>query len=164
MTESANLNLPAGWSARPASNGDADAIRALVFGVLREYGLAPDPTGTDADLDDIVHHYGRDGGWFLVIENANGELTGSVALHRHDGDTAELRKMYLARAARGRGIGKWMLEQALTEARQRGYRRILLGTASVLHEAVALYHSYGFKPITAPALAPRCDLMMALEL
>ncbi|MSR42632.1 MAG: hypothetical protein EXS29_01975 [Pedosphaera sp.] len=47
------MNLPLGWNARPASNGDADAIRAVVFDALREYGLAPNPAGTDADLDDI---------------------------------------------------------------------------------------------------------------
>ncbi|MSR42631.1 MAG: GNAT family N-acetyltransferase [Pedosphaera sp.] len=84
-------------------------------------------------------------------------------MHRHDGDTAELRKMYLARPTRGRGIGKWMLEQALADARQPGYRRVLSGTATALHEAIALYQRYGFKPIGAPAVAPRCDLMMALE-
>ena len=164
MTESANLNLPAGWSARPACNGDADPIRALVFGALREYGLAPDPTGTDADLDDIEHHYCRNGGWFIVIEDANGELAGSIALSRHTADTAELRKMYLPRNARRRGVGKWMLERALAEARQRGYRRVLLGTASVLHEALALYRNYGFKPVAIEGLPPRCDLAMALEL
>ncbi len=164
MTESANLNLPPDWKARPACNGDAEAIRAVVFDALLEYGLAPDPTGTDADLDDIERHYWRNGGWFVVIENADGEVVGSIALHRHDGDTAELRKMYLTRAARGRGVGRWMLEQALAEARQRGYQRVLLGTATVLREAVVLYQRYGFKPITADAVAPRCDLMMALDL
>lgn len=164
MTESANLNLPPDWKARPACNGDAEAIRTVVFDALLEYGLAPDPAGTDADLDDIERHYWRNGGWFVVIENADGDVVGSVALHRHNGDTAELRKMYLARTARGRGIGKWILEQALAEARQRGYQRVLLGTATVLREAVALYRRYGFKPITADAVAPRCDLMMALEL
>ncbi len=118
MTESANLNLPPDWKARPACNGDAAAIRAIVFDALLEYRLAPDPAGTDADLDDIERHYWRDGGWFALIQNADGKIVGSIALHRHDGDTAELRKMYLARSARGQGIGKWMLEQALGEARQ----------------------------------------------
>ncbi len=41
---------------------------------------------------------------------------------------------------------------------------MLLGTSTVLREAVALYRRYSFKPITADAVAPRCDLMMALEL
>src|SRR5215831_13663195 len=33
---------------RPATNSDRAAIESLVFGVLAEYGLAPDPNGTDA--------------------------------------------------------------------------------------------------------------------
>ena len=37
---------------RPATSADAEAIRGVVFGVLREYGLPPDPRGLDADLAD----------------------------------------------------------------------------------------------------------------
>ena len=158
------MNLPAGWEARPACNGDADAVRALVFGVLREYGLAPDPAGTYADLNDIEAHYWRTGGWFLVVTDAGGGIVGTIALHRREGGTAELRKMYLAPTARGRGVGKSMLEQALTEARRRGYQRVILETAAVLREAVALYRHYGFQPIATAGLAPRCDLVMSLDL
>jgi len=38
---------------RPATGNDGPAIQALVFSVLEEYDLAPDPGGTDSDLRDI---------------------------------------------------------------------------------------------------------------
>jgi len=42
---------------RRANGEDADAVRALVFGVLQCYGLRPDPETTDKDLDDLEGHY-----------------------------------------------------------------------------------------------------------
>ena len=119
---------------RPATNTDGNAVRTLVFEVLREYGLSPDPEGTDADLPKIEEHY-RDG-WFSVLE-VDGQIIGSVGLLPHAGTVMELRKMYLHRDWRGRGLGRLLLNQALDEARKRGARRVVLGTARVLGEAVA---------------------------
>jgi putative acetyltransferase len=79
-------------------------------------------------------------------------------------DTCELRKMYLRRDCRGRGYGKRLLEHALAQARERGFRRITLETASVLKEAIRLYQSYGFVPYTPAHLSPRCDQAYMLEL
>jgi hypothetical protein len=47
---------------RPATGNDGPAIQALVFSVLEEYDLAPDPGGTDSDLRDIESTYQRRGG------------------------------------------------------------------------------------------------------
>ena len=52
------------FEVRPATNADAQAVRGLVFAALREHGLAPDPAGTDADLDDVESCYARAGGPF----------------------------------------------------------------------------------------------------
>ena len=38
---------------RTAANQDSERIIALVFSVLSEYGLPPDPGSKDADLKDI---------------------------------------------------------------------------------------------------------------
>jgi hypothetical protein len=44
-------------------------VAELVFGVLAEYGLEPDPETTDADLQDIEANYLQRGGLFEVIED-----------------------------------------------------------------------------------------------
>ena len=149
---------------RPATNRDGETVRALVFGVLAEYGLSPDPDGTDADLGDIEATYGARGGSFEVVEAANGQIVGTVGLYRTDHDSVELRKMYLAPAARGQGLGKWLLARSLESAAKRNARRVTLETASVLTEAIALYRSFGFRPIPAAHCSPRCDQVYALEI
>jgi putative acetyltransferase len=147
---------------RAATSTDGSAIRDLVFDVLREYGLAPDPEGTDADLADVVASYRN--GSFDVLEDAEGRIIGTVGLHRTDGHTCELRKMYLAKHARGRGLGRRLLEHAIREARSRGFRRIVLETATVLREAVRLYRRRGFERYEPERLSRRCNEAYALEL
>ena len=54
-------------------------------------------------------------------------------------------KMYLDSSFRGQGLGKKLLEMSLDKARELGFRRVTLETASVLKEALQLYQHYGFK-------------------
>jgi len=49
-------------------------------------------------------------------------------------------------------------------AKEIGFRRIVLETASVLKEATALYRRYGFQPYQAPHLSQRCDGAYVLDL
>lgn len=149
---------------RPATNTDCESVKNLVFTVLAEYGLKPDPGSTDADLDDIKQSYLARGGVFYVLEEQNGSIVGSYGLYPTDPGVCELRKMYLRRDYRGKGLGKHLLEDALTRARESGFRRIRLETASVLKEAIALYESYGFIRYRPQHLSARCDQAYILEL
>lgn len=149
---------------RAATNDDRPAIEALVFGVLAEYGLRPDPGGTDADLQDLHESYHAAGGAFDVLTDGQGQVVGTVGLHRVSATTCELRKMYLARAVRGQGWGRRLLEHALAQAKALGFTRVELETASVLREAVALYERFGFRRFEPEHLAARCDAAYFVEL
>ena len=141
---------------RSASNKDCRRVQDLVFGVLREYGLAPDPDGTDRDIADIEAHYIKRGGVFELLEDGQGNLLGTVGLYPMTEDTVELRKMYFSKSLRGRGIGRKTLQRMVEKARALGFKKIYLETATVLKEAVALYEKFGFLP-TDEKHTPRCD-------
>ncbi len=149
---------------RPATNEDCEAIRSLVYAVLEEYGLKPDPACTDADLDDIERSYFARGGTFRVLEQEDGSIVGAYGLYPLEDQTCELRKMYLNKACRGQGFGKRLLEDALATARELGFTTMTLETASVLKEAIALYQRYGFVPHPGDHLSPRCDQAYILRL
>jgi putative acetyltransferase len=149
---------------RPADNKDCEDVARLVYGVLEEYGLKPDPACTDADIKDIESSYFGRGGTFFVLEAEDGSIVGAYGLYPIDEQTCELRKMYLHKAHRGKGLGKFLLEDALSKARQLGFEKMILETASVLKEAIALYKSYGFKEFMPDHLSSRCDQAYRLEL
>jgi len=149
---------------RPATNADCRLVADLVYSVLAEYHLQPDPECTDADLRDIEQSYFHRGGVFYVLEGQDGSIIGSYGLYPMQPGTCELRKMYLRRDYRGKGHGKRLLEDALASARKLGFQRITLETASVLKEAIRLYESYGFRPYQPDHLSCRCDQALLLDL
>jgi putative acetyltransferase len=149
---------------RAATNTDCRKVAALVYGVLKEYGLKPDPESTDADLKDIERSYFVRGGAFYVLEGETGSIVGAYGLYPVDKVTCELRKMYLHKSFRGRGLGKLLMENALTEARRMGFKRVSLETASVLKEAISLYKSYGFVEYQPERMSCRCDQAFFLRL
>ena len=141
---------------RPANNADCENVQKLVFRILDEYGLKPDLPGTDKDITDIEANYINRGGVFEILEDANGNLLGTVGLFPIDDETIELRKMYFSKAIRGRGLGKKTLQKMIETAKKLGYNRIFLETANVLKEAIGLYESFGFTSATEKH-TPRCD-------
>ncbi len=148
---------------REANVDDAEAIKNLVFGVLDEYGLKPDPGSTDRDLDDLDKYYKDNNGYFGVVEE-QGRIVATVGIFKIDKTTCELRKMYALASTRGKGLGKYLLEHALEKAKELGYKQIVLETAAPLKEAVSLYRQYGFIEYDPEHLSARCDQAFKLEL
>ena len=60
---------------------------------------------------------------------------------------AEIKRMFVARDARGRGHGRRILAALEEEAHALGLRRIVLDTAAPLTEAEALYLSAGYRRV-----------------
>jgi putative acetyltransferase len=149
---------------RAATNQDSERIIALVFGVLSEYGLPPDPGSKDADLKDIEGSYIRAGGVFEVIEDKAGNLLGTYGLYPLDKETCELRKMYFVPKIRGKGLGRRVLERAVEHARRLHYKAIVLETHSALKEAIHLYTRFGFVPTKLEHVTERVDQAFILKL
>lgn len=149
---------------REATNEDAEKIKALVFGVLREFGLEPDPIETDSDLDNIDKNYLKRGGSFDVIVDAQDNILGTVGIYPVSLHICELRKMYFDKTIRGKGYGRKILERTVKEAKALGFTRMTLETASVLKAAISLYESVGFRPFTPEHHAARSDQSYYLDI
>lgn len=149
---------------RQATNNDIAAVTRLIYNILEDYNLKHDCRTTDADLTDIEKIYSKRNGLFDVLENEKGEIIATVGLYKIDDCTCELRKMYLDKSQRGKGLGKFLLEHALKCAGDMGYKKVVLETASVLKEAIGLYEHYGFKMFTPDHLSGRCDQAYYIDL
>ena len=77
-----------------------------------------------------------------------GDLLGVGALRQLDATHAEIKSMHTSTAARGRGVGRALLDHLLAVAHDRGCRRVSLETGSMaaFAPARALYRSVGFTP------------------
>ena len=141
---------------REAKNSDSVEIKKLIFSVLEEYGLKPDSLKTDKDLDNIEDFYFNNGGYFGVVEDKK-IITATVGLCKVDEETCELRKMYSYPEQRGKGLGNKLMDYSISKAKELGFNRIILETATPLKKAISLYKKYGFTEFKPDHLSQRCD-------
>ena len=81
-------------------------------------------------------------GWIAEVD---GERAGSVFVVRRSATVAQLRLLILTPEARGRGLGARLTDECIAFARDRGYRKMMLWTQSILLPARAIYRSRGFE-------------------
>ena len=87
-------------------------------------------------------------GMFLVATlNAEPVACGALKFHR-DG-SAELKRLWVAPATRGLGIGRRLLGELETRASANGSKKIRLDTNRSLTEAIAMYRSAGYREVDA---------------
>jgi GNAT superfamily N-acetyltransferase len=128
--------------ADPALPPASDLIGAMVAEMNELYGdieFPGMPTATPAD-------FAAPGGAFLVgfIEGAP---VCSGGIKRLDGETAEIKRMYVVPAARRRGVARLLLDALEDAAYSRGYRVVRLDTGPRQQHAMALYASAGYTEI-----------------
>jgi N-acetylglutamate synthase-like GNAT family acetyltransferase len=80
----------------------------------------------------------------LWIAEQGGRLAGCVAIVAASEHTAQLRWYLVEPAARGAGLGRRLLDEAVSFARSCGYERVILWTVSALTAAAHLYRRAGF--------------------
>jgi len=85
---------------------------------------------------------GRDRFWLV---ERDGVLVGCVAVVREDDPTARLRWFVVHPSERGKGVGRWLLAEAITFARSAGYTSMMLWTVNTLTTAAKLYTDAGFR-------------------
>lgn len=85
-------------------------------------------------------------GCFLVAR-LDGRAVGCGALHTLEPGIGEIKRMWVAREARGLGIAGRLLEALETKAREFGMRRVRLDTNRALMAAQAMYRKAGYAEI-----------------
>ncbi|MBD2579587.1 GNAT family N-acetyltransferase [Oscillatoria sp. FACHB-1406] len=140
------------WTTR-----DRETAAAIIRWVLNEYNLPWQPDTSDRDSIEVEKHYFNRGGefWIVLQEKKIVGTAGYYPISRGE-KAVEIRKMYLLPEVRGKGLGRFLLEQLERAIAARGFGEIWVETASVLAEAVQLYENSGYRPATGVE-TPRCD-------
>jgi len=106
------------------------------------------------------------GGHILFAVDGQERALGTVAL-KHEGDGVyELTKMAVSPGARGQGVGRLLMDEALAWYRTLDARELFLESSSLLGPALALYESVGFRRHSAPRAGShyvRADVHMIWE-
>jgi GNAT superfamily N-acetyltransferase len=132
------------FEARPADEPPAaDLLAAMVAEMAVLYGpidLPGMPSATPAD-------FAPPGGTFLVGFDEGGAAVCGGGLKRLDEEAAEIKRMYVVPAARGRGVARQLLTALEDAARDLGYRVVRLDTGPLQAHAQAIYMATGYRAI-----------------
>ena len=99
--------------------------------------------------DEVIHpehKYARPEGR-LYLMYCDGELAGCVGLRKLDDDNCELKRLYVREEYRGKGLGKFLTEKIISDAKEIGYSHLLLDTLPFLTTALKMYAEMGFYEI-----------------
>ena len=126
----------------------------------------------DLELKDIYSAYRDKGSKYWVIEDAAGKIVGGGGYTRLKGTTedekiCEMQKLFILPEARGKDLGKKLVELFLSEAVKDGYKEMYLKTVKQMKEATKLYEKYGFKHLAGSKGSTghfQCSVFMTKEL
>jgi GNAT superfamily N-acetyltransferase len=146
---------------RSYAEADRDGVVAVILPIQRdEFGIAI-TLDDQPDLLAIPAFYGAGRGGFWVAEDADGRIVGTIALKDIGGGLGALRKMFVAATHRGaeHGVATALLGRLETEARERGFTELYLGTTDRFRAAHRFYEKHGFQAVARNALPPAFPVM-----
>ena len=155
---------------REIESKDNLKIATVIRNVFEELDAPKAGTAyADPHLNTLFEVYQDDTEIYFVVE-MNGTILGGCGignLVEAEFKICELQKMYLAKAVRGKGIAKELMQKCLTFAKQVGYDKCYIETLPFMKDAQKLYVKSGFTYIDGPIGATghnACDVFMIKDL
>lgn len=135
---------------RAIENKDNTALAVAIRKVLIELGVPK--VGTeyeDEELDAMFEAYENERSIYYVVENDQKIMGGAgiAPLEKGNPSVCELQKMYFLPEARGKGLGKQMIQMCLNFAKANDFEQCYIETLPIMQEAQKLYIKTGFEYI-----------------
>ena len=142
-----------GIEIRKMKQSDNASLAKIIRDALTEFGA--DHPGTvyyDETTDHLFELFQQPLSDYFIA-TLDGVVMGGGGIYPTDGlpeSTCELVKMYLMPAARGRGLGRLIIERCLVKAQENGFKNVYLETMPELQQAIKVYEKFGFQYLNGP--------------
>jgi putative acetyltransferase len=139
---------------RELRQSDNPAIANIIRRTMEEFKInKPGTVYFEASTDHLFELFQPVEGSYYFIVELNGEIAGGAGIFPTDqlpDGICELVKMYISPSARGKGIGKELINRCISKARELNYHGIYLESMFELKQALRLYEYFGFKYLDKP--------------
>ncbi len=164
---------------RTIKPGNDQALATIIRDTLTEFKAnKPGTVYYDDTTDHLSEVFKTTGSIYFVAELdarlndgvGQGEIMGGSGIYPTANlpeGTCELVKLYLSSKARGKGLGKTLLQKCIVAAKEMGYKKIYLETMPELTIAIPMYEKLGFTYLPAAQGSSGhtgCDVWMIKEL
>lgn len=118
----------------------------------------------DSELEHLADKYGLPEGRLYIVKVEN-EVAGCIGLRKIDNENCEMKRLYVRPKFRGHQIANKLVEMIVADAKEIGYRYMLLDTLPFLEGAIYLYKKFGFYEIESYNNSPmNTSIYMKLDL
>ncbi len=139
---------------RPIEHSDNVAIASIIRTTLTEFGLnKPGTVFFDDSTDHLFELFTTEQLSAYFVAQKGDQIIGGAGIYPTEGlpnKTCELVKMYLTKEARGKGLGRKMIDICLSIAKQKGFDQVYLETMPELKKALIVYEQFGFNYLQGP--------------
>ena len=164
---------------RTIQPGDDKALATIIRDTLAEFKANKPGTVYFDETTDHLSEVFKTGGSIYFVAELDARLNGGVGQGEIMGGsgiyptanlpegTCELVKLYLSSKARGKGLGKLLLQKCIAAAKELGYKKIYLETMPELTIAIPMYEKLGFTYLPAAQGSSGhtgCDVWMIKDL
>jgi len=129
-------------------------LAKIIRDTLTEFGANhPGTVYYDASTDALFELFQKMRSAYYISEAPDGKIVGGGGIYPTEGlpgDTCELVKMYLLPEARGKGLGRLIIEKCLQTAREYGFEKVYIESMPELRQALKVYELFGFNYLSAP--------------
>ncbi len=132
---------------------DNPIIERIIKAIFPEFNMPLVGTAyEDKETPNMFESYqGKKEVYFVIEENGVVVGGGGIKPLRGFGDdVCELQKMYFSPSIRGKGFGKKMFDKCMQAAKDFGYKKCYLESASQLKAAIHIYEKKGFVRLNKP--------------
>jgi len=133
---------------------DNPFLASIIRNTLAEFGANhPGTVYYDAVTDSLFELFQKPLSVYYVAETNEGQILGGGGIYPTDGlpvATCELVKMYLLPEARGKGLGRSIIEKCLQSAKELGFESVYIESMPELRKALKVYELFGFEYLPGP--------------
>jgi putative acetyltransferase len=138
---------------REIKPSDNQALANMIRSVFKEHDAPTEGTVfTDPTTDALFELFESDNA-VLWVATENETVLGCCGIYPTEGlpqNCTELVKFYLPKEARGKGIGRALMEKSIESARKLNYSDIYIESLPEFAKAVKIYKKQGFEQLIQP--------------
>ncbi|MBN2016828.1 MAG: GNAT family N-acetyltransferase [Candidatus Cloacimonetes bacterium] len=123
-------------------------VRELFAEYEQSLGFPLDFQNFDKELENLPGEYTPPEGCIFLCKVIE-DIAGCIALRKLEPGICELKRMYVRKGYRGKGMGKQLADKIIERAKEIGYRIMRLDTLRSMTTPIKIYEELGFREIKA---------------
>jgi enamine deaminase RidA (YjgF/YER057c/UK114 family)/predicted GNAT family acetyltransferase len=126
------------------SPDNVEEVRGLFEQYAQLRGVEFEGFNFESEISSLPKPYTPAEGGRLLLATYEGEAAGCVAVMKRPDGACEVKRLYVPPQFRGNGIGKALVKEALRQAKEAGYKKVVADTDLNMRVAMLIFDEHGF--------------------